>query len=183
MTEGTGFRVKWLLTGKAIEFILGGPWDSGGKDAYYQLYNAVIEGEFRARFNGEEFTDFKRLQETTWCEDNSWALPPDIEVNLDVIFRIWNWDVYDLAELIATRRIGNATAVLRMEGAILNLRVLLKRVLARLPAMKLKQAVNEINYQELREKYTRDFNLLYPYVYLDNSRLEKLRDEFIDILD
>lgn len=181
MTEGTGFRKKWMHAGRAIERILGGPWASSETDADYQLYNAVIEGEVRARINGKPFTNFKKLKENTWFEGNIWALPADLELNLDDIDRIWDWDVYDLADLIATNRIGAISAGLRAESAILNLDVLLRRVSARLPAMTLDKALEETNFQDRWEKYNREFKLLRSTVCPDFSGEEDLDKDYKEL--
>jgi hypothetical protein len=52
--SGTGYRNKWLRAGKVLEYYIdGGPWLNSPRDAEYQLYNAVMEGEIRARIGGK----------------------------------------------------------------------------------------------------------------------------------
>lgn len=182
MIEGSGFRNRWMRAGRAIERILGGPWDAGESNADYQLYHAVISGEVRARIDGVLFTDFKYLKSRKWSNDNIWALPADLELNLDDIDRIWNWDTYDTADLIATNRIDSLTAQHQAEVALLNLDTLLKRVFARLPAISLEQALKETNFEENWEKFDREYKLLCSIIEHDTVSDLDLKSTYSEVL-
>jgi hypothetical protein len=85
------------------------------RDAEYQLYWAVVEGNIRARHKWRELTreEADALREKRWSdlEDDHYALPPDIQLSVEDAERIWGSSQCPLPESL-TRALdaGNASA-------------------------------------------------------------------------
>jgi len=73
--------------------------------------------------------NFRKRQ---WSPDSPYALPFDLELNLEDVQRIWDWSKYDLADLLARGLVRPVSAEMSAETGILNLKVLLERVRVRL---------------------------------------------------
>jgi hypothetical protein len=82
----------WLRPSKLREYYVD-PYVRGVRDAEYQLYWAVVEGNVRARLNGRLLTskETHALRDKRWsdAEDDIYALPPDIELSVEDAKRIW----------------------------------------------------------------------------------------------
>ena len=177
--SGTGYRKKWLRSGKVLDYYIdGGPWAATFQDAEYQIYNAVMDGEIRARIDGKPFDDFQELRKKKWSDSSLYALPFDLELNLEDVERIWDWSKYDLADLLARRVVSPASAEMRMETNNLNLRVLLERVRVRLSAMHLAAALEETEFEKRWTGLVREQNLYIGSKLINLERLPSLLAEY-----
>ena len=149
-----------------------------------------MEGEIRARIGGKPFENFTELRGKKWSEDSLYALPFDLELNIEDIQRIWDWNKYDLADILARRLVHPATAEMRMETNNLNMKVLLERVRVRLSAMPLVKALEEAEFEKRWAGLTRDQDLLigsrlieperFPALMADYLLLKSVKEKHID---
>jgi hypothetical protein len=177
--SGYGYQKKWLRAGKVMEnYICGGPWANSYGDGEYQLYHAVMDGEIRARINGKAFNDFNELRKTKWSPDSLYALPFDLELNLEDVRRIWDWSKYDVADMLARGVVSPASAAMSAETGILNLKMLLERVRVRLTAMSLTEALTETDFSRRWADLTRSLDLYFGSRLIDPRRQTELLAEY-----
>ena len=174
-----GYQKKWLRAGKVIEYYIdGGPWATSYRDAEYQLYNAVMDGEIRARIDGKPFAEFDELRKRKWNPNSLYALPVDLELNLEDVQRIWDWSKYDLADMLARGLVHPVSAEMQTETRILNLNVLLERVRVRLSAMGLTDALSETNFHKRWADLTRSIDLYFGSRLIEPARQSELFAEY-----
>jgi hypothetical protein len=130
------YKRRWLRPGKVLDYyVLEAPGVRTYKDASYQLYWAVIEGNVRARHKGNDLKldDLDRLRAKKWSDDpdDSYALPFDIELSVEDVERIWNDDDIDPADRVAVHGMSEGQLILSTETALLNLSTLLNRLQVR----------------------------------------------------
>ena len=177
--SGFGYKKKWLRAGKVIEYYIdGGPWANSYRDAEYQLYHAVMDGEIRAKIDGKPFSDFDELRKKKWSPDSLYALPFDLELHLEDVQRIWDWSKYDLADMLARNVVRPAAAEMSAETNILNLRVLLERVRVRLSTISLPEALIETEFEKRWAGLTRNLNLYFGAKLIDPKRLPDLLHDY-----
>ena len=173
--SGNGYQKKWLRAGKVIEYYIdGGPWANSYQDAEYQLYNAVMDGEIRAQIDGKPFTDFAELRKKRWSPDSLYALPFDLALNLEDVQRIWDWNKYEVADMLARGLVHPSSAEMAVETGILNLKLTLERVRVRLSAMGLKEALTETDFQRRWADLTRSIDLYFGSRLIDPVRQSAL---------
>ena len=80
---------EWLRPLKILEYVEH-PF-SDMKEAERQLYLAVIRGEVRARSKGIILGPewLKQISKMKFHDKNPFALPPDIELSVEDVTRIW----------------------------------------------------------------------------------------------
>jgi hypothetical protein len=74
-----------------------------------------MDGEIRARIDGKPFVDFLELRKTKWSPNSLYALPFDMELNLEDVQRIWDWSKYDVADMLARGLVRPASAAISVE--------------------------------------------------------------------
>jgi hypothetical protein len=83
---------QWLRPLKLREYYID-PFVPDVRDAEYQLYWSVVEGNVRARHKGRLLTQDEAyaLREKHWsdAEDDPYALPFDIELSVEDAERVW----------------------------------------------------------------------------------------------
>jgi hypothetical protein len=83
------------------------------RDAEYQLYWAVVDGNIRARHSGRLLTpeEVYALRNKNWSsvEGDLYALPPDLELSVEDAKHIW-MEVALPESLTRTLNVGNANA-------------------------------------------------------------------------
>jgi hypothetical protein len=177
--SGDGYQKKWLRAGKVIEYYIdGGPWARSYRDAEYQLYNAVMDGEIRVRIDGKPFTELDELRKKKWSPDSLYALPLDVELNLEDVQRIWDWSKYDLADMLARGLVHPVSAEMSTETGTLNLKVLLERVRVRLSAMSLTEALAETDFHKRWADLTRSLDLYFGSRLIEPARQSELLAEY-----
>ena len=127
------YKRQWLRPLKLLEHVIEwAPSVRGVEDAEYQLYWAVIEGNVRARLEGKDLdaATRERLRTTRWSDDPNehWELPADIELSVEDAERIWRSHEIDPADEIAIYGMSQGSLIISAETALLNLRVLLRRL-------------------------------------------------------
>jgi len=178
MSNG-GYQKKWLRAGKVIEYYIdGGPWARSYRDAEYQLYNAVMDGEIRALIDGKPFTDFDELRKKKWSPNNLYALPFDLVLNLEDVQRIWDWSKYDLADMLAGGLIHPISGEMQTEIGVVKLKELLERVRVRLSAMNLTDALAETNFFKHWADLTRSLDLYFGSGLIEPARQSELVAEY-----
>ncbi len=178
--SGTGYRKKWLRAGKVLEYYIdGGPWANSIRDAEYQLYHAVIDGEIRVQLDGKPFQYVSELRGKSFSDDRSYVLPFDLELNIEDVERIWDWSKYDIADLLARNLVRPVSAEMRMETSNLNIRVLLERVRVRLAAMPLEKALEEIEFDSRWASLVREQDLLIGSNLIERDRFSELLAEYV----
>lgn len=180
--SGFGYKNKWLRASKAIEYYIdGGPWAASSRDSENQLYCAVADGEVRSRVDGNPF-DPKELKGKSFADDRLYVLPYELEVNLEDVERIWDWNKSDLADMIARGLVFPSSAITQLEVNNLNLQNVLRRVEIRLAAIPLEQALKETGFQDRFAQIDRAHKLLVGANLVPKTRLLKLVDEFDHLL-
>jgi hypothetical protein len=103
---------QWLRPMKLREYCVD-QFVPNVRDAEYQLYWAVVEGNIRARHSGRLLTPEAAyaLREKRWSpvEGDLYALPPDLELSVEDAKRIW-MEVALPESLTRTLDAGNANA-------------------------------------------------------------------------
>jgi hypothetical protein len=101
---------QWLRPMKLRESYID-QFVSDVRDAEYQLYWAVVDGNIRARHGGRLLTpeEAYALREKSWSsvEGDLYALPPDIELSVEDAKHIW-MEVALPESLTRTLDVGNA---------------------------------------------------------------------------
>jgi hypothetical protein len=78
---------EWLRPLKIIENYAP---DTAFEDAVKELYLAVIHGDVRVRFNGRVWPEWiKQINRMKISDDGPFALPPDIELSVEDVRRLW----------------------------------------------------------------------------------------------
>ena len=182
--SGYGYSRKWLRASKALEHhVSGGPWANSWEDAEYQLYMAVVDGEVRSRVDLKELEDPSILIGQKFHDTNPYCLPFDLEVNLDDVYRVWNWDAYDIADVIAYGKLSNSQASMRVEVTILNFHRILTRLAVRLNTESLKTAKSEISFDEKWAKYDREFQLITKASILSEKQIESWKEKYQTVIN
>lgn len=167
----------WERVGSAIEMKSGGPWDPDGSTIDRQMYEAVVNGEVRCRLRGELVSDLSVITSQKWHETNRYALPRNLEVHMDDVERIWDWNAWDMADVIALGRISSSMATNVIENVALNLRTLYRMLESRLRAMPLEMAMADMDFETRWEKQVRDFVLLRTVPDQNPARLAEVEKE------
>ena len=177
--SGYGYKKKWLRAGKIIEYYIdGGPWASSYRDAEYQLYHAVMDGEIKARHDGKPLEDISELRGKSFADDRPYVLPFDLELNIEDVERIWDWSKFDIADLLARGLVYPSSAEMRMETNNLNIKTLLKRVRVRLKAMPLADALEETEFEQRWARLIREQDLLIGSNLIEANQFSELLAEY-----
>jgi hypothetical protein len=109
------YKRQWLRPLKLREYYVD-PFVRDVRDAEYQLYWAVVEGNIRARHKGKTMTreEAYMLREKRWsdAEGGSYQLPADIELSVEDAERIWGDAQFPLPESLTRQlNVRNVTAV------------------------------------------------------------------------
>jgi hypothetical protein len=172
-----GQTEKWIRVGKALEHIAGGPWESSTYSADRLLYEAVVDGEIRAKLGKALITDVTIITSKKWHETEKYALPFDLFVNCEDLYQKWDWSDYELADLITFGAISAGMATIMFETAILNLRTLLRQFHDRKRALGPEIARVELDFNSKWAGHMRECKLLLTVPGQNSEDLSLLENE------
>jgi hypothetical protein len=109
------YKRQWLRPLKLREYCVD-PFVRDVRNAEYQLYWAVVEGNIRAKHNGKTLTpeEAYALREKRWsnAEGDLYQLPADIELSVEDAEHIWGGAQLPLPKsLTRALNVGNVTAL------------------------------------------------------------------------